>query len=87
MSVIAAAQEVAPVEVSGRTFRAIEVAVKELEGKVGWPVEDFAIVVYVLKDRTTVSFQDPESRGMGGGGFTVEMRTDSLKVERSGFYR
>jgi hypothetical protein len=86
-----AQEEATTVELSGRTFRAIEVAVKELGRHMDVPIEGYNIAVTESNDRIFVHFLDPESHGTGSGpnlkGFTVEMRADSLKVTRAHFHK
>ena len=72
--VIGAAAPDAPAEesstvtsLSGRTFRAIEVAVRELVAG-GTRIEPYEIAVTTSKDTTIVTFLDPEFKSWHGFG-------------------
>lgn len=86
--------------ISGKAYRAIEIAVRQLEAK-GMAVDDYLVTVQEFDEKTAqeltgipsaaiiVSFDDPnrDPRQFGSGalpGFNVALEAKTLKVLRAG---
>jgi hypothetical protein len=80
------------VSISGQTFRAIEIAVRELN-RHGLHVDKYEITVESLQNTIIVSFNDPDHprTQLGSGpnmvGFSVELDADTLEVTDSSFIK
>jgi hypothetical protein len=91
------------VSLSGKTFRAVEIAVSELR-KRGLSVEKYLIVIHeydpgiafqvtgIRVKTIAVTFQDPDrGPGLGSGpnmiGFSVSLDADTLEVTGSSFVK
>ena len=75
-------------QISGISFRAVEIAVAILK-KSNLKVEDYDILVFERRNSLFVVFQKPVSPNETrfGGGFEVELNPDTLMVVRSGATR
>jgi hypothetical protein len=80
------------VSMSGQTFRAIEISVREFNGH-GLKVDKYRIFVESSPQKIVVSFDDPDRprTQLGSGpnmvGFTVELDSDTLEVTDRSFVK
>jgi|SRR5580704_6563247 hypothetical protein len=91
-SLAADGEEKGMISMSGQTFRALEIAAKELD-RHGLKVEKYRIFVETIDKTIHVTFDDPDrsptQRGSGPNltGLSVELDAETLSVTRSTFIK